>query len=331
LLKLAVLVLSVPLIMLQWGYSWPEIQEWYRQLFFGFHIGNTHVSFGALLAALIVFGLGYAAARLFQGWLDAQVLQPAGISGGVRQSIRTGVGYIGILIAALAAFSYAGFNLSSLAIVAGAFSIGIGFGLQNLVNNFVSGLIMLVERPIRVGDLVVVDGEEGMVRRISVRFTEIETGDGANVLIPNSSFISAKVKNWTLRNTIRRLTISVGTAYDCDPRQVRDLLLKIAHDNSDVLRIPEPVVDLKEFGASSLNFALSVSINDINKTAKVRTDLSIAILAAFAEAGIDIPFPQTDVSIRNLDRLREAAAESAADRGAASGIRRFTTIPAAAD
>ncbi len=112
------------------------------------------------------------------------------------------------------------------------------------------------------------------------------------------------------------------------------MLLKIAHDNADVLRIPEPVVDLKEFGASSLNFALYVSIGDLSKTVKVRTDLSIAILAGFAEAGIDIPFPQTDLSIRNLDRLREPLVESAApaaDRGAAGGIRRFTTIPAAAD
>jgi small-conductance mechanosensitive channel len=111
-------------------------------------------------------------------------------------------------------------------------------------------------------------------------------------------------------------------------------LLKIARDNPDVLRIPEPVVDLKEFGASSLNFALYVSIDDISKTVKVRTDLAIAILAAFAETGIDIPVPKTDVSIRNLDRLREAVVESAApavDRGAASGIRRFTTIPASAD
>ncbi|HEX8829015.1 MAG TPA: hypothetical protein VF778_12975, partial [Xanthobacteraceae bacterium] len=124
----------------------------------------------------------------------------------------------------------------------------------------------------------------------------------------------------------------VGTAYDCDPRLVRDLLLKIAHDNPDVLRIPEPVVDLKEFGASSLNFALSASIGDINKTVKVRTDLSIAILAAFAEAGIDIAFPQTAVSVRNLDRVAVVeSAAPAADRGAASGVRRFTTIPAAAD
>ena len=138
---------------------------------FGLRIGNTDVTFGALVASVMVFGLGYGAARLFQGWLDAQVLQPAGISGGVRNSIRTGVGYVGIMVAALAAFSYAGFNLSSLAIIAGALSLGIGFGLQNLVNNFVSGLILLAERPIKVGDLVVVGGEEGYVRKISVRST----------------------------------------------------------------------------------------------------------------------------------------------------------------
>ena len=144
-LKTAVLVLSVPLILLQWGYTGPDIYEWYRQLFFGFHIGNTQVSFAVVLASLIVFGVAYAAARLFQGWLDTRVLQRAGISGGVRDSIRIGVGYVGVVIAALAAFSYAGFNLSNLAIVAGAFSVGIGFGLQSVVNNFVSGLILLAD------------------------------------------------------------------------------------------------------------------------------------------------------------------------------------------
>jgi len=333
LLKLAVLVLSVPFIMLQWGYTWPDIQDWYRQLFFGFHIGNTQVTFGALLASVIVFGLGYAAARLFQGWLDVQVLQPAGISGGVRHSIRTGVGYVGIIIAALAAVSYAGFNLSSLAIVAGAFSIGIGFGLQNLVNNFVSGLILLAERPIRVGDLVVVGGEEGYVRKISVRSTEIETFDRAHVLIPNASFVSDKVKNWTLRNNVRRVTISIGTAYDCNPRLVREVLLKTARSNQDVLHTPEPVVDLKEFGASSINFALYVYIADISKTVRVRTDLSIAIFDAFAEAGIEIPFTQTDVNIRNIDRLHELLADYAAQQqeGSPETGRRFTKVSAVAD
>src|SRR5262249_53591562 len=118
-----------------------------------FRIGNTQVSFAVLLASIIVFGLAYAAARLFQSWLDARILKPAGISGGGRDSIRIGVGYVGIVIAALAALSFAGFNLSNLAILAGAFSVGIGFGLQSVVNNFVSGLILLAERPIKVGDL----------------------------------------------------------------------------------------------------------------------------------------------------------------------------------
>ena len=332
LLKLLVLILSVPFIMLQWGYTWPDIQEWYRQLFFGFHIGSTQVTLGALLAATIVFALGYTASRLFQGWLDARILQVAGISGGVRHSIRTGVGYAGICMAALAAFSYAGFNLASLAIVAGAFSIGIGFGLQNLVNNFVSGLILLVERPIRVGDLVVVGGEEGYVRKISVRSTEIETFDRANVLIPNSSFISDKVKNWTLRNSVRNVAIAVRTAYTCNPRQVRDVLLKVAHDNPDVLRAPGPAVDLKELGASCLNFVLYVSIDDVGKTVKVRTELSIAILDAFAEAGIEIP-TQTDVTVHNIDRLREAFADDAAQQQErkAIGRRKFASVPVAPD
>lgn len=321
-LKFSVLVLSVPLIMLQWGYTWPDIREWYRQLFFGFHIGNTDVTFGALLASIIVFGVGYAAARLFQGWLDAQVLLPAGISGGVRNSIRTGVGYIGILIAALVAVSYAGFNLSSIAIVAGALSVGIGFGLQNLVNNFVSGLILLAERPIRVGDQVVVGGEEGIVRKISVRSTELETFDRANVLIPNSYFIAEKVKNWTFRNGIRRVALQVGVAYGSNAREVRALLLKVAQENSDVLRTPEPFVMLDEFGAASLNFTLYAFVGDINKAGAVRTELAMAILDAFNHADIVIPFGQTDVALRKMDWLHEIVAEFASrpvERRAANG------------
>jgi potassium-dependent mechanosensitive channel len=307
-LKLAVLVLAVPFIMLQWGYTWPEIKEWYRQLFFGFHIGNTQVTFGALLASLIVFAVGAAAARLFQGWLDVQVLAPAGISGGVRHSIRTGVGYVGISIAALVALSYAGFSLSSLAVVAGAFSIGIGFGLQNVVNNFVSGLILLVERPVRVGDLVVVGGEEGYVRKISVRSTEIETRDYCHVLVPNSAFISENVKNWTLRNRIGRVTVAVGAAYDCDPRKVKDVLLQVARECPDVLSKPEPLVEVSAFGGSSVDFVLNVfvDIDDIYKATRVRTDLSIAIFEAFGKAGVAIPFTQADISIRNIDQISDA-------------------------
>ena len=308
-LKFVVLVCSVPFIMAQWGYAWPDILDWYRQLFFGFRIGNTQVSLAALAASIIVFILGYIGAKLFQGWLDNQILKPAGISSGVRDSIRTGAGYVGILVAALAAFSYAGLNLSNLAIVAGALSVGIGFGLQSVISNFVSGLILLAERPIKIGDLVVVGGEEGYVRKISVRSTEIETFDRANVLVPNSYFITEKVKNWTFRNNIGRVVIPVGVAYGSDPRKVKTILLKVAYDHPNVLTAPEPSVDFEDFGASSLNFKLYAHIGDLTKAGATRTDLRIAILDAFNETGIVFPFPQTEVTIRHMDWLRAAIAD----------------------
>lgn len=308
-LKLVVLVLSVPLIMLQWGYNWPDIWDWYRQLFFGLHIANTQVTFAALLASVIVFVLAYAASRLFQGWLDARVLQPAGISGGVRDSIRTGVGYAGVIIAAVVAFSYAGFNLSSLAIVAGALSVGVGLGLQGVVNNFVSGLILLVERPIKVGDIVVVGGEEGTIRKISVRSTVIETADRGHVLVPNSYFITEKVKNWTHRDHCGRVAIAVSVATNSNPRQTRDILLKVAKDHSEVLAEPAPFVEFEEFGADSLNFRLYAHTRDLTRNASVRTDLRIAILDAFKHAGVSIAFLQADTTMRSIERLGAAVSQ----------------------
>src|SRR5262245_52371834 len=310
-LKFAVLVFSVPLILLQWGYRWPDIYDWYSQ-FFGFQIGNTQVSFGVLLASIIVFGLAYAAARVFQGWLDAHVLKPAGISGGVRDSIRIGVGYVGIVIAALAAFSYAGFNLSNLAILAGAFSVGIGFGLQSVVNNFVSGLILLAERPIKVGDLVVVGGEEGYVRKISVRSTEVETSERARVLIPNSYFITEKVKNWTLRDNTRRIAIPLRVAHGSDPRLVKSLLLKVAQNHSDVMAWPAPSVDFEDFDVEGLCFKLNVCV-DLNAGGNVAADLRISILEAFQEAGILLPSRQRELTLQTLDLLRETADYLATD------------------
>ena len=326
-LKVAVLLLSVPLILLQWGYRWPDIDDWYSQLFFGFHIGNTQVSFAVLLASLIVFGLAYAAARLFQGWLDTRVLKPAGISGGVRDSIRIGVGYVGIVIAALAAFSYAGFNLSNLAILAGAFSVGIGFGLQSVVNNFVSGLILLAERPVKIGDLVVVGGEEGRVCKISVRSTEIETPERARVLIPNSCFVTEKVKNWTLRDDIRRIVIPLSLGYGCDARKVRATLLKVARDNPDVMAAPAASVDF-EFGADTLNFKLYAFVDDLKKGGDTSMELRLAILDAFSEAGITMPFRPAETAPRNMEPLREAVTDYSSSRnGAGSGNGKAHGIP----
>jgi potassium efflux system protein len=293
---------------LQWGFDWKDIIEWGRDLFVGFRIGNTQISIAAILASMIVFILGYFAARLFQGWLDREVLEPAGISGSVRHSIRTGVGYAGVIVAALIAVSYAGLDLSSLALVAGALSVGVGLGLQGVVNNFVSGLILLAERPIKVGDWVVVGGEEGLVRRISVRSTEIETFDRANVLVPNSYFIAETVKNWTLHNYSARMVIPVGVQYGNNPRQVRELLVKVAQAHPQVMSNPEPFVNLDEFGSNTLNFKLFVYVYDVTKGGSVRTDLRIAILEAFQSAGIQMPKGSTDINLRSMEGIKRAMA-----------------------
>lgn len=326
LLKAIVVILSVPLILLQWGYSWPEVYDWYSQLFFGFRVGNTQVSIAVLLASVMVFGLAYGAARLFQGWLDERVLKAAGISGGLRDSIRVGVGYGGVVIATLVAFSYAGFDLSNLAILAGAFSVGIGFGLQSIVNNFVSGLILLAERPIRVGDLVVIGGEEGYVRKISVRSTEVETSERASVVIPNSYFITEKVKNWTLRDNRRRIAIPVKVANGSDPRAVKSILLKVAQDHPSVLTMPAPSFDFEDFGVDGLTFKLYAFV-DVRAGGNVTADLRIAILEAFQDAGILIPSRHAEVTLQTIDLLRETAEHLSGDtqktklkaKGSASG------------
>ncbi len=313
-LKLIVLLCSVPLILLQWGFNWKDVAEWSHDLFVGFRVGNAQISIAAILASTIVFALGYFAARLFQGWLDRQVLEPAGVSGGVRHSIRTAVGYVGVVAAGLLAVSYAGIDLSSLAIVAGALSVGIGLGLQGVVNNFVCGLILLVERPIKVGDWVVVGNEEGLVRRISVRSTEIETFDRANVLVPNSAFIAEKVKNWTLHNYSGRIVIPVSVRYACDARQVREILLTVARANPQVMTSPEPSAQLDEFAAETMVFKLYVYVYDLTKGGSVRTDLRIAILEAFAAAGVPMmnaptpPTPDAPEPHKPDDRPRASAA-----------------------
>lgn len=305
LLKFGALLLVVPLILLQWGFDQKDIYEWGSSLLFGFKVGRIQISFATILASIAVFITGYIIARVFQGWLDRRVLETAGISGGARHSIKTAVGYGGIVIAALMAISYTGLDLSNVALVAGALSVGIGLGLQSVVNNFVSGLILLVERPIKVGDWVVVGDEQGLVKKISVRATEIETFERANVLIPNSYFISEKVKNWTLHNYSGRVSILIGVHYESDPRQVKDILIKVAKANPLVMNTPEPFVYFGEFGADALEFTLYAYTYDITKSLSLRTDLRIEIVEAFRAAGIEIPYRQTDINFRD-DWFKEA-------------------------
>jgi potassium-dependent mechanosensitive channel len=192
-----------------------------------------------------------------------------------------------------------------LAILAGAFSVGIGFGLQSVVNNFVSGLILLAERPIKVGDLVVVGSEEGYVRKISVRSTEVETFERASVVIPNSYLITEKVKNWTLRDNIRRIAIPVKVAHSSDPEVVKTILLKAANDHPSVLTLPAPSYDFEDFDVDGLKFKLYAFV-DMRAGGNVTADLRIAILKAFRETGISISSRQSD-TLQAIDLLRETS------------------------
>ena len=182
--------------------------------------------------------------------------------------------------------------------IAGALSVGIGFGLQSIVSNFVSGLILLTERPIRVGNSITVKGEEGWVRRVRVRATEIETFDRASVIIPNSEFITGVVKNWTRANTLGRIVIKISVAYESDPAQVRDVLTGLARTHPQVVQAPPPAAFFVGFGERGLEFELRAVVVDIEKGLSVKSDINHAIVKRFREAEIGIPYPQRELRWR---------------------------------
>ena len=305
-----VVLIGVPLIALQWGFNWIDISSWLYRILTDIRIGSISISLLGILFGIGVFILGFLLTRRFQRWLDGSVMARSRVDLGVRNSIRTVVGYAGVALAALMALSAAGFDLSNLAIVAGALSLGIGFGLQNIVNNFVSGLILLVERPFKVGDWIVAGTTAGFVKKISVRATEIETFQRQTVILPNSELINQAVGNWTHRNHLGRVDIPIGVAYGTKPRIVHDLLLEIATADTAVVRNPAPNVVFLGFGASSLDFELRVHISEVLDSLALATRLRMAIVEAFEEKGIEIPFTQQDVhlKIKDIEALSEAIA-----------------------
>jgi len=233
--------------------------------------------------------------------LAERVLPQTHLEPGVRHSLAAGFGYVGIVIAAVDGITVLGVDLSNLAIIAGALSVGIGFGLQNIVNNFVSGLILLIERPIKVGDWVEVGGNVGIVKRISVRSTEIETFQRAAVIVPNAEFLSASVTNWTHKDRSGRIEILIGVAYGTDTGLVRDTLLGLAAAHEEVLVTPGPIVLFNDFGASSLDFELRCYTANVMRRRAIASELRYVIEAAFRAAGIEIPFPQRVVHMAKPD------------------------------
>jgi potassium-dependent mechanosensitive channel len=299
LLDIAILAVGITILLLLWRFDWVEVKGWIQAAFFGFQFGNLHLSLQSLLIALGVFALGLVLTRFVQRWLTGRVFAGRRADQGVHESLRVGIGYLGFVLSALAGISYLGVDFSNLAIVAGALSVGIGFGLQSIFNNFVSGLILLVERPIKIGDYIQVGGEEGTVKKISVRSTEIETIHKQSVIIPNATLITDPVTNWMHLDKSCRLDVAVGVDYGTDVELLRSTLLDVARAHRGMLKSPPPVVHFSGFGDSSLDFELRVFLRDVRDRIKSSSDLRFAILTALRDAGISIPFPQRDIHVKD--------------------------------
>lgn len=289
------LLTGIPLILLLWGFHIQDLQQLAYRLFTEVRLGGISISLIGIFTGILLFVGGYLLTRWIQRWLDGNIMARSHVDLGVRNSVKTGIGYLGVGIAAIVGVSAAGIDLSSFALVASALSVGIGFGLQNIVSNFVSGLILLVERPFKVGDHVVSGTSEGIVKRISVRATEIETFRKQSIIVPNSELINGSVGNWTHRNKMGRSEIPVSVSYSADPQKVMDILLELVNAVPLVLRNPEPHVEFLRFGTYSLDFELRFMLADMGDGMKIRNNLRIEILRRFREEGIEIPLPQSDV------------------------------------
>ena len=269
----------------------------------GFELGDYRIIPVKIIWAVVLF----SALLVVSGWIKCQLekqwLEVFNINSGARDAVVTISGYIMFLIAVLIGLSAAGFDFGNIAIIAGALSVGIGFGLQNIVNNFVSGLILLFERPIRKGDWVEVGTTAGYVKNIQIRSTLIRTFDNSDVIVPNSELISNQVTNWMLSSKKGRAIVPVGVAYGSDVEKVKEILLHIAADNDKLIHGDNrwsPNVLFRAFGASSLDFELRVFLKEVSGRLGVISDLNFAINKAFKEASIEIPFPQQDVYVRGL-------------------------------
>jgi small-conductance mechanosensitive channel len=277
-------------------------------------IGSLAISIGDVLAFAVVLWIAVQLSRLTRFVLDEDVLPRMNLARGVPGAVSLLTNYLILALGILAALAAAGIEMTRLALVAGALSVGIGFGLQNVVNNFVSGLILLFERPIQVGDLVEIGPLLGNVRHIGIRASIVRTPQGAEVIVPNGNLISNQLINWTLSDRLRRIEVPVGVAYGTDARRLLDVLLSVARQHPSVLAEPEPVALLRGFGDSSLECALLCWTSDVDNYIRLTSEVTVAVYEAIRQAGIEIPFPQRDLHLRSVSDSAATALNSVVSR-----------------
>ena len=267
-----------------------------------FHLGELAVTPTALLKASLFVLLLALLTRIIRRIVRARILEYTPLDEGQKFALEKGLQYLVFAIGLIIGLQSAGVNMSSFAVVGGAIGIGVGFGLQTIVKDFVSGLVLLLERPIKVGDRVEVGTLQGDVVQIGARGTWVRTNDNVVMIVPNSEFVENRVTNWTANDRQVRITIPVGVSYSSDPGEVRQILLDVARGHPDVLETPKPDVIFIGFGDSSLDFELRIWTTKQVQTPKIiSSDFYFSIFQAFAERGIEIPFPQRDLHVRSVE------------------------------